>query len=176
MQLHGGVGYTTERDAERYLRDARLLTIAGGPNEDRDTLADAVVERYGDPAERRPARRRDRPVAVEDAGQVAPVDGDGDGDAPRIAGADGRRLARHEASHPSLADVDAVSPVEGDDFGVVDEQFAGRGAVDAGQRGSRPSASAESASDTTDRGRATGTARSRIVRSVEKPRGRLPTG
>ncbi len=48
MQLHGGVGYTTERDAERYLRDARLLTIAGGPNEGhRDTLADAVVERYG---------------------------------------------------------------------------------------------------------------------------------
>jgi alkylation response protein AidB-like acyl-CoA dehydrogenase len=45
MQLHGGVGYTTEHDAERYLRDARLLTIAGGPNEGhRDTLADAVFE------------------------------------------------------------------------------------------------------------------------------------
>jgi alkylation response protein AidB-like acyl-CoA dehydrogenase len=44
MQLHGGVGYTAEHDVERYLRDARLLTIAGGPNEGhRDTLADAVV-------------------------------------------------------------------------------------------------------------------------------------
>ncbi|MFB6171938.1 MAG: acyl-CoA dehydrogenase family protein [Haloarculaceae archaeon] len=48
LQLHGGIGYTTERDVERYLRDARLLTIAGGPNEGhRDALADAVFERYG---------------------------------------------------------------------------------------------------------------------------------
>ncbi|AQL42431.1 acyl-CoA dehydrogenase [Halorientalis sp. IM1011] len=46
MQLHGGVGYTREHDVERYLRDARLLTIAGGPNEGhRDALADAVVDR-----------------------------------------------------------------------------------------------------------------------------------
>ena len=45
MQLHGGVGYTTEHDVERYLRDARLLTIAGGPNEGhRDTLAAEVVD------------------------------------------------------------------------------------------------------------------------------------
>lgn len=43
VQLHGGIGYTTERHVERYLRDAKLLTIAGGPNEGhRDTLADAV--------------------------------------------------------------------------------------------------------------------------------------
>jgi alkylation response protein AidB-like acyl-CoA dehydrogenase len=43
LQLHGGVGYTASRDVERYLRDARLLTIAGGPNElHRNTLADAV--------------------------------------------------------------------------------------------------------------------------------------
>ncbi|WP_137286671.1 acyl-CoA dehydrogenase family protein [Halorussus salinisoli] len=43
MQLHGGRGYTTEHHVERYLRDARLLTIAGGPNElHRDKLADAV--------------------------------------------------------------------------------------------------------------------------------------
>jgi alkylation response protein AidB-like acyl-CoA dehydrogenase len=43
LQLHGGIGYTTERDVERYLRDARLLTIAGGPNEiHRNTLADTV--------------------------------------------------------------------------------------------------------------------------------------
>ena len=47
MQLHGGVGYTTERHVERYLRDARLLTIAGGPNEGhKDTLADAVYARH----------------------------------------------------------------------------------------------------------------------------------
>ena len=45
MQLHGGVGYTTERDVERYLRDAKLLTLAGGPNEGhKDTLAAAVIE------------------------------------------------------------------------------------------------------------------------------------
>lgn len=30
---HGGIGYTTERHVERYLLDARHLTIAGGPNE-----------------------------------------------------------------------------------------------------------------------------------------------
>ncbi|MFC4548883.1 MULTISPECIES: acyl-CoA dehydrogenase family protein [Halorussus] len=43
MQFHGGQGYTTEHHVERYLRDARLLTIAGGPNEGhRDKLADAV--------------------------------------------------------------------------------------------------------------------------------------
>lgn len=46
VQLHGGIGYTASRDVERYLRDARLLTIAGGPNElHRNALADAV---YGD--------------------------------------------------------------------------------------------------------------------------------
>jgi alkylation response protein AidB-like acyl-CoA dehydrogenase len=45
LQLHGGVGYTTEHDVERHLRDARLLTIAGGPNEGhRDTLSGAVYE------------------------------------------------------------------------------------------------------------------------------------
>jgi alkylation response protein AidB-like acyl-CoA dehydrogenase len=43
MQLHGGKGYTTQFHVERYLRDARLLTIAGGPNEiHRNSLADAV--------------------------------------------------------------------------------------------------------------------------------------
>lgn len=45
MQLHGGRGYTTERHVERYLRDARLLTIAGGPNEvHKNTLADVVFD------------------------------------------------------------------------------------------------------------------------------------
>ncbi len=46
VQLHGGVGYTAAADVERYLRDARLLTIAGGPNElHKNTLADAVYGR-----------------------------------------------------------------------------------------------------------------------------------
>lgn len=47
LQLHGGIGYTNERAIERYLRDARLLTIAGGPNEvHRNALADAVFEKH----------------------------------------------------------------------------------------------------------------------------------
>lgn len=49
VQLHGGLGYTTEHHVERYLRDAKLLTIAGGPNEGhKDTLAKAVIEQYGE--------------------------------------------------------------------------------------------------------------------------------
>lgn len=49
IQLHGGIGYTTERDVERYLRDAKLLTIAGGPNEaHKNALAEAVFERHDD--------------------------------------------------------------------------------------------------------------------------------
>ena len=47
MQLHGGIGYTTEKHVERYLRDARLLTLAGGPNEGhKDTLGEAVYEAH----------------------------------------------------------------------------------------------------------------------------------
>jgi len=47
MQLHGGVGYTTEKHVERYLRDARLLTLADGPNEGhKDTLGEAVYEQH----------------------------------------------------------------------------------------------------------------------------------
>lgn len=49
IQLHGGIGYTTEYHVERYLRDAKLLTIAGGPNEGhKNTLAEAVFERHDD--------------------------------------------------------------------------------------------------------------------------------
>lgn len=45
VQFHGGMGYTTDHHVERYLRDAKLLTLAGGPNEGhRDTLSDAVFE------------------------------------------------------------------------------------------------------------------------------------
>lgn len=47
VQLHGGVGYTTEHHVERYLRDAKLLTLAGGPNEGhKDALAEAAFERH----------------------------------------------------------------------------------------------------------------------------------
>ncbi|WP_153952356.1 acyl-CoA dehydrogenase family protein [Halosegnis longus] len=47
LQLHGGIGYTRERSVERYLRDAKLLTIAGGPNAGhRDALGAAVVEEH----------------------------------------------------------------------------------------------------------------------------------
>jgi alkylation response protein AidB-like acyl-CoA dehydrogenase len=49
VQLHGGLGYTTDHHVERYLRDAKLLTIAGGPNEGhKDTLAEAVRTQYGE--------------------------------------------------------------------------------------------------------------------------------
>lgn len=49
VQLHGGLGYTTEHHVERYLRDAKLLTIAGGPNEGhKDTLTKAVIEQHGE--------------------------------------------------------------------------------------------------------------------------------
>jgi len=42
------MGYTTEHHVERYLRDAKLLTLAGGPNEGhKDTLAEAVVDEHG---------------------------------------------------------------------------------------------------------------------------------
>ncbi len=44
MQVHGGAGYVADVDVGRYLRDARLLTVAGGPNEvHRDSLADALL-------------------------------------------------------------------------------------------------------------------------------------
>jgi alkylation response protein AidB-like acyl-CoA dehydrogenase len=33
MQLHGGNGYTTERQVERHWRDARLTTIFEGTSE-----------------------------------------------------------------------------------------------------------------------------------------------
>lgn len=47
IQLHGGKGYTTDHHVERYLRDARLLTLAGGPNElHKNTLADAVFDAH----------------------------------------------------------------------------------------------------------------------------------
>jgi len=44
IQIHGGNGYTKEYDAERYLRDAQLLTIGEGTNEiHRKIIADRVL-------------------------------------------------------------------------------------------------------------------------------------
>lgn len=44
IQYHGGMGYTTKHHVERYLRDAKLLTLAGGPNEGhKDTVAEEVL-------------------------------------------------------------------------------------------------------------------------------------
>lgn len=45
VQIHGGIGYTTETPPSRYLRDAKLLTVGGGANEvHRNTVADAVMD------------------------------------------------------------------------------------------------------------------------------------
>ena len=44
IQVHGGNGYTKEYDVERYLRDAKLLTIGEGTSEiQRDLIADRVM-------------------------------------------------------------------------------------------------------------------------------------
>jgi alkylation response protein AidB-like acyl-CoA dehydrogenase len=44
MDTHGSVGYTTEYPIERYFRDAKTLTVAGGPNDThRNTVADSVL-------------------------------------------------------------------------------------------------------------------------------------
>lgn len=45
MRLHGGIGYTTGCDVERFLREARQLTIPGGSNEGhRDGIASSILE------------------------------------------------------------------------------------------------------------------------------------
>lgn len=45
IQIHGGYGYTTDYSVERYLRDAKLLTIGEGTNEvQRNIIADRVME------------------------------------------------------------------------------------------------------------------------------------
>jgi len=46
MQLHGGNGYTTERQVERHWRDARLTTIFEGTSEiQRKIISDAILPR-----------------------------------------------------------------------------------------------------------------------------------
>lgn len=46
IQIHGGYGYTKDYDVERYLRDAKLLTIGEGTNEiQKNIIADRVMDR-----------------------------------------------------------------------------------------------------------------------------------
>ena len=46
IQIHGGYGYTKEYNVERYLRDAKLLTIGEGTNEiQKNIIADRVMDR-----------------------------------------------------------------------------------------------------------------------------------
>jgi alkylation response protein AidB-like acyl-CoA dehydrogenase len=46
IQVHGGNGYTTERQVERYWRDARLTTIFEGTSEiQRVIISDRMLGR-----------------------------------------------------------------------------------------------------------------------------------
>ena len=45
LRLQGMAGFSGSREIERYVRDARLLLIAGGPNDNhRNTVADSILE------------------------------------------------------------------------------------------------------------------------------------
>jgi alkylation response protein AidB-like acyl-CoA dehydrogenase len=48
MRIHGGYGYSTEYDVERYFRDAPLMIVGEGTNEiQRNVIASQLVERGG---------------------------------------------------------------------------------------------------------------------------------
>ncbi|WP_078293289.1 acyl-CoA dehydrogenase family protein [Mycobacterium sp. D16R24] len=48
VRIHGGYGYSTEFDAERYFRDAPLMIVGEGTNEiQRNVIADQLVARGG---------------------------------------------------------------------------------------------------------------------------------
>lgn len=48
LRLHGGYGYSTEFDIERYFRDAPLMIVGEGTNEiQRNVIASQLVARYG---------------------------------------------------------------------------------------------------------------------------------
>jgi alkylation response protein AidB-like acyl-CoA dehydrogenase len=48
MRIHGGYGYSTEFDVERYFRDAPLMIVGEGTNEiQRGVIARQLVKRYG---------------------------------------------------------------------------------------------------------------------------------
>jgi alkylation response protein AidB-like acyl-CoA dehydrogenase len=46
VRIHGGYGYSTEYDVERYLRDAPLMTVGQGTNKiQRNVIAAQLVSR-----------------------------------------------------------------------------------------------------------------------------------
>ncbi len=50
MRVHGGYGYSTEFDVERYFRDAPLMILGEGTNEiQRNVIVRQLVERGGLP-------------------------------------------------------------------------------------------------------------------------------
>ncbi len=51
VRIHGGYGYSTEFDVERYFRDAPLMIVGEGTNEiQRNVIAKELVRRW--PADR----------------------------------------------------------------------------------------------------------------------------
>jgi len=48
VRIHGGYGYSTEYDVERYFRDAPLMIVGEGTNEiQRNVIAAQLVARGG---------------------------------------------------------------------------------------------------------------------------------
>jgi len=48
VRIHGGYGYSTEYDVERYFRDAPLMIVGEGTNEiQRNVIAAQLVKRGG---------------------------------------------------------------------------------------------------------------------------------
>jgi hypothetical protein len=48
IRIHGGYGYSTEFDVERYFRDAPLMIVGEGTNEiQRNVIAKQLVQRGG---------------------------------------------------------------------------------------------------------------------------------
>ena len=47
FRIHGGYGYSTEFDVERYLRDAPLMIVGEGTNEiQRNVIARQLIKRH----------------------------------------------------------------------------------------------------------------------------------
>jgi isovaleryl-CoA dehydrogenase len=47
MRIHGGYGYSTEFDVERYFRDAPLMIVGEGTNEiQRNVIARQLIQRH----------------------------------------------------------------------------------------------------------------------------------
>ena len=50
LKVHGGYGYSTEFDVERYFRDAPLMIVGEGTNEiQRNVIVEQLVRRGGLP-------------------------------------------------------------------------------------------------------------------------------